>query len=144
MVGLLTALPGTRLHQRLEREGRVLASSSGNNTEAVLNFVPKLGRDFLQNGYRDLMKKLYEPECFYQRVRTFLGNHRPSGTHWRITGADIRGFLNSLWVLGARHRGRFAYWKFFFGTLLRRPRQFSVAMELAIMGYHFRRLSAFL
>ncbi|HEX4951493.1 MAG TPA: radical SAM protein, partial [Blastocatellia bacterium] len=34
MVGLLTALPDTQLWRRLQREGRLLAESSGNNTDA--------------------------------------------------------------------------------------------------------------
>ena len=62
MVGLLTALPQTRLYHRLKQEGRLEADSTGNNTDAVLNFKPKLNREFLQSGYRDLMKKLYEPK----------------------------------------------------------------------------------
>ena len=61
MVGLLTALPQTRLWQRLKTEGRLEAESSGNNTDAALNFKPKLNREFLQSGYRELVKKLYEP-----------------------------------------------------------------------------------
>ncbi|MGD0262607.1 MAG: DUF4070 domain-containing protein [Verrucomicrobiota bacterium] len=35
-----------------------------------------------------------------------------------------------------------ACWLLFVTTLLRRPRQFSKAMELAIMGYHFRRVAS--
>jgi len=50
MVGLLNALPQTRLWQRLRREGRLEAESTGNNTDAELNFKPKLNRDFLQSG----------------------------------------------------------------------------------------------
>jgi hypothetical protein len=40
------------------------------------------------------------------------------------------------------HRGRFAYWRFCAGTLVRRPSQFRVAIELAIIGHHFRRVAA--
>jgi radical SAM superfamily enzyme YgiQ (UPF0313 family) len=141
MVGLLTALPQTRLWQRLRREGRLAAESTGNNTEAALNFEPRLGRDFLVNGYRELMKKLYEPRHYYQRVRTFLRQHRPAGPRLRLSRADFGAFLKSFWVLGLRHRGRLAYWRLFWSTLLRRPRQFQHAMELAILGYHFRRVA---
>ena len=91
MVGLLTALPQTRLWQRLKREGRLEAESTGNNTEATLNFKPKLNRDFLQSGYRELVKKLYEPGNYYQRIRTFLKSHRPTGPRSRLSRADIRG-----------------------------------------------------
>jgi radical SAM superfamily enzyme YgiQ (UPF0313 family) len=141
MVGLLTALPRTQLWERLEREGRLEARSTGNNTEAVLNFRPVLDRGFLQEGYRELMRRLYEPRAYYQRIRTFLVNHRPGPVRLRVSGSDVRAFVRSFWLLGVWNRGRMAYWRFMAGTLARRPRQFREAMELAIMGYHFRRIA---
>ena len=100
MVGLLTALPQTRLYQRLKQEGRLEAESTGNNTEAVLNFKPKLNREFLQSGYRDLMKKLYEPKVYYQRIRTFLKNHRPSGPRLRLSRRGFPGVPEILLAAG--------------------------------------------
>jgi len=141
MVGLLTALPQTRLWQRLKLEGRLEAASSGNNTQAELNFKPRLNREFLQAGYRDLMKKLYEPKAYYQRVRTFLKNHRPSGPKLGLSWPDFKAFLKSFWLLGIWYRGRVAYWRLFWSTLLRRPRHFRRAIEFAIVGYHFRRVA---
>jgi radical SAM superfamily enzyme YgiQ (UPF0313 family) len=141
MVGLLNALPQTRLWQRLKREGRLETDSTGNNTDAALNFKPKLSREFLQSGYRELVKKLYEPRNYYQRIRTFLKSHRPTGPRLHLSRADCIAFLKSLWVLGVWHRGRVGYWRLFLGTLIRRPRQFPHAIELAILGYHFRRVA---
>jgi radical SAM superfamily enzyme YgiQ (UPF0313 family) len=141
MVGLLNALPQTRLWQRLKREGRLETESTGNNTDAALNFKPKLNRDFLQSGYRELVKKLYEPGNYYQRIRTFLKSHRPTGPRQRLSWADFVAFLKSFWVLGVWHRGRVGYWRLFWGTLIRYPRQFPHAIELAILGYHFRRVA---
>lgn len=142
MVGLLNALPKTRLHQRLQREGRLEAKSSGNNTDATMNFRPKLKREFLEAGYRDLMKKLYEPRAYYQRIRTFLKNHHPGGRPpLRLSWADFGAFLKSFWLLGIWYRGRVAYWRFFWSTLLKRPAHFREAIELAIVGHHFRRVA---
>jgi radical SAM superfamily enzyme YgiQ (UPF0313 family) len=141
MVGLLTALPQTRLWQRLKREGRLETESSGNNTQAELNFRPKLNREFLKSGYRDLMKRLYEPKAYYERIQTFLKNHRPAGPRLHLSRAELMAFVKSFWLLGIWYRGRVAYWKFFWSTLLRRPRQFPRAIELAIIGYHFRRVA---
>jgi radical SAM superfamily enzyme YgiQ (UPF0313 family) len=142
MVGLLNALPQTRLHERLAREERLVTASTGNNTEAVLNFRPVLDRDFLIEGYRALMKTLYEPSPYYARIRTFLGQHRVRGPTLALTLADIKAFVKSLWLLGVLHRGRWAYWRLCLSTLLRRPRQFATAVELAIVGHHFRRVAA--
>jgi radical SAM superfamily enzyme YgiQ (UPF0313 family) len=138
MVGLLNALPGTRLYHRLLKEGRLETESSGNNTEAALNFQPRLNRDYLINGYRELMKKLYEPRIYYQRISTFLTYHKSSGPPLRLSVSDFVAFLKSFWLLGVRHQGRRAYWRFFIMTLLTHPREFRDAMELAIVGYHFR------
>jgi radical SAM superfamily enzyme YgiQ (UPF0313 family) len=141
MVGLLTALPQTRLYDRLKTEGRLEAETSGNNTDSALNFKPRLNREFLQSGYRDLMKKLYEPKVYYQRARVFLKNHKTTAPSLRLSPADFMAFIKSLWLLGVWYRGRAAYWRFFLGTLLRRPRQFRRAIEFAILGYHFRRVA---
>jgi radical SAM superfamily enzyme YgiQ (UPF0313 family) len=140
MVGLLTALPATRLYQRLKREGRIVAESDGSNT--ALNFIPKLDREFLLAGYRELMRKLYEPRNYYRRIRNFLEHYRPSGPRARLSLADFLAFLKSFWVLGVRHRGRREFWRFFWSTLLLRPRQFRDAAELVVVGYHFRRVAA--
>ena len=142
MVGLLSALPQTKLYNRLKQEGRLVADSTGNNTEAVLNFKPKLNREFLQSGYRDLMKRLYEPKVYYQRIRTFLKHHQPSGPRLRLSPADFQAFLKSFWLLGIWDRGRHNYWRFFWSTLLRRPGQLRCAIELAVIGYHFRRVAS--
>jgi radical SAM superfamily enzyme YgiQ (UPF0313 family) len=141
MVGLLQALPETRLYHRLRQEGRLESAATGNNTEAVLNFRTKLNREFLLSGYRDLMKKLYEPRVYYQRIRTFMESHRPHGPRVRLSGADLRAFLKSFWMLGIWDRGRHNYWKFFWSTLFKRPHQLRYAIELAIIGYHFRRVA---
>jgi hypothetical protein len=141
MVGLLTALPQTRLWRRLKQEGRLETDSSGNNTAATLNFIPKLNRAFLQSGYCELMKKLYEPGTYYRRIRTFLENYRPSGPHLRVSGSELKAAVKSFWLLGVWHRGRIAYWRLFLSTLIRRPRKLSRVIELAITGYHFRRMS---
>ncbi len=138
MVGLLTALPQTRLYARLAREGRMLADSVGNNTSAVLNFVPKLDRAALLRGYRDLMRSLYAPDNYYRRVRAFLATWQPRGPRLHLAPSDVRALLESLWMLGVRDRGRLAFWRLFWATLLVRPRKFRAAIELAVMGHHFR------
>ena len=55
MVGLLTALPNTRLWRRLSEEGRILRQSMGNNTDALLNFIPRMHPETLLAGYRKVL-----------------------------------------------------------------------------------------
>lgn len=141
MVGLLTALPRTRLYRRLAKEGRLLRESSGNNTEASCNFVPRLDPKLLVDGYRWLVKGLYEPAAFYQRARAFLAQYRPRGPRSRPGWSECRAALRTLWVLGVRHRGRGQYWRFLGHVLTRHPRALGCAMALVIYGHHFRRIA---
>ena len=138
MVGLLTALPKTQLYHRLLGEGRLDTKSSGNNTEAVLNFAPKLDRDFLISNYKRLMKTLYEPRVYYARVLTFLNEYGPRGPKLKLTGEDIYAFFRSMWMMGVMHRGRRAFWKYFATILMRYPSKLPKAIALAIHGFHFR------
>ena len=138
MVGLLTALPKTQLYHRLRGEGRLDTASTGNNTECVINFIPKLDKEFLVNGYRRLMKSLYEPTIYYQRVLTFLKEYKPQGPKIALTPRDVRAFFKSLWMMGVVHRGRTAFWKFLGTVLVRYPHKLPSAILLAIHGFHYR------
>jgi hypothetical protein len=88
------------------------------------------------------MRRLYEPRNYYGRILVFLKTYRGRGGRLRLSWADVSAFVQSFWLLGVWHRGRFAYCRFSLVTLLRRPRQFRVAIELAIIGHHFRRVAA--
>lgn len=137
MVGLLTALPKTRLFTRLSSEGRILGATTGNNVDGALNFLPRLDPQMLLDGYRRLVNELYAPSVYYCRIRAFLRQYRVRGPRTARSRADMLAFARSLWMLGVRTRGRRAYWAFFLHSLLR-PRKFPQAMNLAILGHHFR------
>jgi radical SAM superfamily enzyme YgiQ (UPF0313 family) len=138
MVGLLTALPKTQLYHRLLGEGRLDTKSTGNNTEAVLNFIPKLDREFLISNYKRLMKTLYEPSTYYRRALTFLNEYGPRGPELKLTLDDFRAFFKTLWVMGVVHRGRRAFWKYLATVLLRYPRKLPKSIALAVHGFHYR------
>jgi radical SAM superfamily enzyme YgiQ (UPF0313 family) len=142
MVGLLTALPETRLFSRLKEEGRIIQDATGNNVEAVLNFLPKLDREYLINGYRLLVKRLYAPDAYYSRILTFLREYRPREPSLRPTVRDCLALIRSFWVIGNCTPGRRAYWKFVAKVMLFHRRLLHLAMTLAIMGHHFRRVAA--
>jgi radical SAM superfamily enzyme YgiQ (UPF0313 family) len=72
MVGLLTALPNTRLWRRLSEEGRILRQSMGNNTEALLNFIPRMNPDALLAGYRKVLASIYSPSEYFERAQTMI------------------------------------------------------------------------
>ena len=141
MVGMLTALPGTKLFTRLTREGRLLGPSTGNNLDGVLNFVPTLDASVLTQGYRWLLQELYAPHAYYERILTFLRSYRPSRP--RVpTLSDVLAFVRSVWVMGVLRPGRWRFWAFLCRCSLFHRRAFAEAIDLAIRGHHFRTIAA--
>jgi len=141
MVGLLNAPPGTRLYQRLKKENRLINAFTGNNTDGSLNFVPKMNREKLINGYKYILDTIYSPEHYYERIRTFLREYKPRGEiASRLQSHHIRAFVKSIWFLGIREKGRRYYWKLFLSTLLKQPRKFPISISLSVYGYHFRKV----
>jgi len=141
MVGLLNAPRGTRLYNRLQQEGRLLGDSAGEYTNFSTNFIPKMGTHRLREGYKYLITSIYSPCHFYSRLITFLSNYCPPDNKGnRIKSYHIKAFLHSIWSLGVWGEERFYYWKVLFWTLLRRPKLFRWCVELAMKGYHFRRV----
>ena len=98
MVGLLQALPRSRLYRRLAGEGRLRTHSRGDNTSTAFNFEPRLDGEFLVENYRRLMRRLYEPQTYYRRIRTFLATHRMRGTFTAYEQVAIRGLAGRSYV----------------------------------------------
>jgi len=140
MVGLLNAPPGTRLYQRLKKENRLLKDYSGDNTDCSINFVPKMKLDTLISGYKHILKNIYAPKQYYDRVKTFLKEYRPPKRVFQIRFDHLKAFYKSAWVLGVKEKGRKYYWQLFAATLLRRPRSFPTFISLAVYGLHFRKI----
>jgi len=105
MVGLLKALPDTQLWRRLEREGRLLLESTGNNTDCSLNFVPKMDATRLIEGYKSIMRAIYSPGEYYQRALDCLERVVATAPAARRNGiaSDVvtlfRIALTGLWLL---------------------------------------------
>jgi len=142
MIGLLTAIPGTRLHSRLESEGRMLFKSSGDNTDAggSLNFVTMMDREKIIEGYRWVMNSVYSPEMYYNRMLAFLRAYRPRARTY-LEKNDLLTFVRSLWYLGiVDHKSRNYYWKIMRKTISNYQGAFGDVVAMAIYGYHFRKL----
>jgi radical SAM superfamily enzyme YgiQ (UPF0313 family) len=139
MVGLLTALPETRLYQRLKDENRLLQEASGDNTDCSVNFNPKMNYETLVNGYREVINTIYSPKQYYERVMTFLKEYKPKRKGvFRPQSRILKGGIMSVWILGVRDRGRKYFWKLLFSTILKYPRCLGISMTFAISGFHFR------
>jgi len=142
MVGLLNALPDTRLHARMKREGRLLGRSTGDNVDGTTNFVSRMDAQALREGYQRILRHIYAPGPYYQRVRTFLREYRRPRISARLNWSQVLAFFHSSVRLGVFGRERFHYWRLLAWTLFHRPRHMPLAVTLAIYGHHFRKCSA--
>lgn len=140
MVGLLNAFPGTTLYNRLKNERRLLEKSSGNNVDCAMNFVPRMDISVLVNGYRDVLKTLYSPRVYYERIITFLKEYEPAHMP-KVRWDELKALFRSFWYLGVIGSSKKYYWKLVAWSLLHRPRVFPIAVTMAICGYHFQRIA---
>jgi radical SAM superfamily enzyme YgiQ (UPF0313 family) len=141
MVGILNAPRGTRLHQRLVKEGRLLSSSTGDNTDFSLNFIPRMNAEALLDGYEKVVGTIYSPKEYYARVLKFLRTYKPvRRKKARIRARHLIALSKSVVFLGIVGRERLYYWKLFFWSLFRRPVVFPMAITYAIYGFHFRKV----
>lgn len=139
MVGLLQAIPGTKLHKRLNAEGRLTGKTTGNNSDGTTNFVPRMNRETLRLGYKNLMGHLYAPGPYYQRIRTFLREYKRPKVSRSLNWRYIMAFLGASLRLGVFGSERFYYWRLLIWTSFHRPRLFPLAVTLSIFGHHFRK-----
>jgi len=142
MVGVLSALRGTRLYQRLEREGRLLKDSSGDNTAIDINFVTRMKPEALIAGYQEILDTIYTPKHYYRRVIKLFREYRPRHQgRFHVQQGYIGALFKSMLFLGVIGRERFHFWKLFFWALFRKPHLFPLAITYAVYGFHFRKVA---
>lgn len=141
MVGMLNAPKGTKLFERMKQEGRLLDDFTGSN-ETGINFMPKMNKDDLINGYYSVMRSIYSPKNYYERVKTFLETYRPKKYLSKNGGFGVRSisaFIRACFHLGIASTGRLEYWKLLIWSSLKGWRVFAMAVKFSIFGYHFRK-----
>ncbi len=141
MIGLLNAIPGTRLYKRLKEEGRLLEDCTGDNCDGSLNFIPKMDAQKLRDGYQSVLNYLYSPKEYYERVFEFLKDYNPKRKR-KIQWLEVRAFFSSVVYLGILDKGKskLYYWKLLCKAFIYHRSAFGEAVSSAIFGYHFRKL----
>jgi radical SAM superfamily enzyme YgiQ (UPF0313 family) len=142
MVGLLNALPKTKLWQRLVAENRLHLDTTGDNTDGTINFVPKMDKDMLIDGYRSIVRTIYSPRYYYRRVCNFLEHYQPR-RKCPMQRHDFKAFFKSIFYLGIVGNGisQWYYWKMLCKSLIFHRSLFPDAMKLMVFGYHFRKVA---
>jgi len=142
MVGLLTALPQTQLWRRLQREGRLLQESTGNNTDCSLNFIPRMDPKRLIEDYKSVLRTIYSPGEYYRRALECLKRVPPTTQpQYNHPIRDLTTLMRVFLTLGVRDGERSKFWRYMGRVATSHRETFARAVVLAAMGYHFRKLT---
>jgi radical SAM superfamily enzyme YgiQ (UPF0313 family) len=137
MVGVLSALPGTQLWRRLQKEGRLREQWSGEHF-GITNFETRLPENVLLDGYRCLLERLYQPEAYFARCLRALELAPPkrSGSFSFPLLYGLSVLLRLLWRQGVVASYRGAFWRFIAAVLTRMPGLLDRAVSQAVNGEH--------
>jgi len=138
MIGLLTALPGTALWRRLEREGRLRAHSDG-DAFARPNFRPTMPERELIAAYAKLLADVYAPEAYFRRSAAVVARIGKPAHPTPLLAADVGIALRSLYRLGIRGRQRALFWRLLARALPRGTHAVRSAIACAVRGEHMIR-----
>jgi radical SAM superfamily enzyme YgiQ (UPF0313 family) len=146
IVSLLSAIPETQLWRRLEGEGRLLGfDHTGNNTDGVLNFIPKMDRERLIEGYKLVLQTIYSPREYYQRSLDCLAKvsrtGAPEAGRTQLNFNDLLSLCRVALALGVFDRSRSEFWRYMRRVFLEQRDKLEQGIVLAAMGFHFRRLT---
>jgi radical SAM superfamily enzyme YgiQ (UPF0313 family) len=138
MIGILMAIQGTALEERMRREGRLLRDSSGDALDTS-NIIPKSMTTIeLIRGYRMLCERLYEPRRFFGRAWKALSQWR-QGNCRRFTFRELLAVPKSIFRQGVLSEYRWEYWRFMLRVIRKDPRKIPRAFAQCISGHHFFR-----
>ncbi len=136
MTGMLQAMPKTPLHDRMAKEGRLVAESVGDQF-VFSNILPKaMSRIELYQGYRALIAELYDFRNFRRRTLEFILNRgRQVGDdfkmrkeEWRLLGRILKDT-----VLAAHPRRAWFTLSLIGTTLWKHPARVTDAVSFAIV-----------
>ncbi len=154
MVGLLAALPGTRLARRLEQEGRLAAefdvqrAGIADQCTGGLNFATRRPRVEILRDYLEIVETTYAPKTYFARtfrVARALDSSRrrfrpPPRAQWR----ELRAFLRFILLQKPGSGAFLPFWRALVGSLLVNPRSIRYAASMMALYAHFGPFSRYL
>lgn len=148
MVGILQALPGTPLHERVKREGRLKDDAAGGirGPASLLtssNIKPlHMTDEELANGFRYLVTSLYRYDNFAERlihaVRLGKNGRSKGSTQVRMTELRVLRRLFRYYLLTADFRRMFMFLRVVIQTLLHNPRYLGTVFMHLIVYKHVK------
>jgi radical SAM superfamily enzyme YgiQ (UPF0313 family) len=154
MINIMTALPGTDLWDRLEREGRLKPlPPAAEMMKLGLNFVTDRPESDILAEWQRTIVQLYQPEKYLARAFNYImdmrptrssmaGNNQPaprSNSHKkdldpRSTYRELRGVLKLFWRQGIKPSYRGQFWRQFLTIARRNPSRLKKYLRMCSMG----------
>jgi radical SAM superfamily enzyme YgiQ (UPF0313 family) len=156
MLNILQPLPGTKFHQRLEKEGRLLENrmnESWQNLDSIGGrplYLTDQPEEQILAEYAKMWDYLYEPSRFLARTyRYFLSmspspptparskeelSHSHRSVHLAKTLQDLMSFLLLSWWQGILPSYRWQYWKQLLGILRKNPSRTVKYLQTSAFG----------
>lgn len=140
MIGLLTAIPKTPLHERLGKAGRLIAGGNqSDNSKLSTNVMPlNMSYDEMLDGYRRLHERLFSNAGIAARIRNKLKYLNRDHTLSRYSPKETFGLLKRIVVRGLLPGGPGRVWHFLRSFPFTRPRLMHQAVEDWVVGLAMR------
>jgi radical SAM superfamily enzyme YgiQ (UPF0313 family) len=137
IVNILKAPPGTVLHQRLEKEGRL--KQEFGFSEGSSNIIPVMDEKVLQDGFNSLLDQIYSPAGSYRRLQTFFSTYtypvNGMKLPLKIGVSDLLMVIRVFLTFGIRYRSRRYFWKLLFWIARNYPNYVDMGFFYGIMIY---------
>ena len=155
MLGLLYALPNTKLTRRLSSEGRLFEEFSVftdkktqiDQASSGLNFITLRPRINILKDFVDVLSYIYNPQYYYERVTRTCLNLKVTNKHkhdFVKVFKNLRSFVRIVRQVGFNRTTRKFFWKMFFNVLLKNPKALEWGISLSAMFIHFYKHSYFI
>jgi radical SAM superfamily enzyme YgiQ (UPF0313 family) len=138
--GILQALPHTALWYRLEKEGRLLNTSTDGNQMALMNFAPTRPVEEIAREYVHAFCTLYEPNRFIDRVyRHFLHMTPPrcKPPAQIPSRVELKALAIVIWRQGFKRSTRWRFWRNLFSILKHNPGVWDQYLTVCAHAEHF-------
>ena len=148
----LTALPHTQLTRRLAREGRLsdgyarMLPGDVDQATTGLNFTPSRPRAEILTDYAAILRRLYSPKSYFDRVRALGRRLRRQPKQLGTTRGrrrEIAALAIVVWQLGFASATAWYFWRNVLLVLATRPGNFEATVHLMALFIHFDRQTRF-
>jgi hypothetical protein len=100
-----------------------------------------MNMDVLMEGYKKIVKTIYSPKEYYQRVKVFLKEFKPPFRKVpKLHFYYIKALFASIWHSGIKDPGKKYYWRLVFWSIFKRPSTFPYVIGMSITRIHFSKV----